>query len=221
MSRKCFTHNHRALMRKIWSFLISSSMAFLLAILAMVAGYYQFYLSRPILEYSSATDKIISTSSSEGINLHINGNDYKDIYRTVVSLINNGEEALSGSDVSPLEHDPIRIPIPPQVKILYYNINYENTSPEVDAQLLRIKDGIAIKFSYLNPGNSIAVNLFSEQDYNQFKIVGSAAGVNKITQTLSHRQTKKIIIFGILGIIIFYALFSVWYFHRHRKLPRI
>ena len=220
MRRGKFCH-HGKLFNKIWSFLVSSSMAFLLALLAMAAGYYQFYLSRPILEYSSATDKVVSSSSSQGINLHINGADYKDIYRTVVSLTNNGEEALSGSDVSPVGHDPIRIPIPPQVKILYYNINYENTSPEVDAELLRIKNAIVIKFGYLNPGNSISVNLFSEQDYNQFKIVGSAAGVNEITQTLNRNQSKKMLIFGIVGTIIFYILFSCWYFRRHRKLPRI
>ena len=81
MRRGKFCH-HGKLFNKIWSFLVSSSMAFLLALLAMAAGYYQFYLSRPILEYSSATDKVVSSSSSQGINLHINGADYKDIYRT-------------------------------------------------------------------------------------------------------------------------------------------
>ncbi len=220
MRRGKFRH-HGKFFNKVWSFLVSSSMAFLLAILAMIVGYYQFYLSRPILEYSSSTDKIVSTSASEGVHLHIDGINYKNIYRSVVSLVNNGEEALSGSDVSPLGHDPIRIPIPPQVKIVYYSINYENTSPEVDAQLLRIKDGIVIKFGYLNPGNSVAVNLYSEQDYDQFKVVGSAVGVNEITQTLNHRQTKRMIIWGVIGTIIFYLLFSLWYFHRHRNLPRI
>ena len=220
MRRGNFRH-HGKFFNKVWSFLVSSSMAFLLAILAMIVGYYQFYLSRPILEYSSSTDKIVSTSASEGVHLHIDGINYKNIYRSVVSLVNNGEEALSGSDVSPLGHDPIRIPIPPQVKIVYYSINYENTSPEVDAQLLRIKDGIVIKFGYLNPGNSVAVNLYSEQDYDQFKVVGSAVGVNEITQTLNHRQTKRMIIWGVIGTIIFYLLFSLWYFNRHRNLPRI
>ena len=125
-------------LQKLWKFLTSDSMAFLMGIVAIIIGYYQFYLSRPILEYSSYTDKIISTPSSGGIKLHINGNEYQDIYKTLLTLTNSGEEALSGSDVSPIGHDPIRIPIPPRVKILSYNIDSENTSPEIDAQLKKI-----------------------------------------------------------------------------------
>ncbi|MBP5399698.1 MAG: hypothetical protein J6Y53_04705 [Alphaproteobacteria bacterium] len=208
-------------LQTIWKFLTSDSMAFLMGIVAIIIGYYQFYISRPILEYSTSTDKIISTPSSGGMKLHINGAEYQDIYKSLITLTNSGEEALSGSDVSPIGHDPIRIPIPPRVKILSYNIDSENTSPEIDAQLKKIGNDIIITFSFLNPKNSIGINLFTEHDYDQYKIIGSAVGVNKILPALSGQKYKKIIalnflvllLCGIIGIFIFRS--------RRRRIPRI
>jgi hypothetical protein len=208
-------------LQRLWKFLTSDSMAFLMGIVAIIIGYYQFYLSRPILEYSSSTDKIISTPSSGGIKLHIAGDEYQDIYKTLITLTNSGEEALSGTDISPIGHDPIRIPIPPRVKILSYNIDTENTSPEVEAQLKKINNDIIITFSFLNPKNSIGINLYTEQDYDKYKIVGSAVGVNKILPALGGQKYKKIIgiscffalLFGIVGIFLIRS--------RRRRIPRI
>lgn len=215
------THHHSRFISQLWNFLTSSTMAFMLAVSAILIGYYQFYLSRPILEYTSSTDKIISSMEEDGIHLHINGKDYNNVYKTIITLTNSGEEALSGNDVSPVGHDPIRIPIPAQVKVLYYNVDYENTSPDVSVKLENVDEAIIIKFSFLNPGNSIAINLYSEQNYDQFKIIGSAAGVNQINQALNHKQTQKILFSGIIGLIAFYSLFTFLYFRRHRRLPRI
>ena len=207
-------------LQKIWKFLTSDSMAFLMGIVAIIIGYYQFYISRPILEYSSSTSKIISTPSSGGIKLHIAGDEYQDIYKSLITLTNSGEEALSGSDVSPIGHDPIRIPVPPRVKILSYNIDSESTSPEVDAKLQKDKNDIIITFSFLNPQNSIGINLFTEQDYNQYKIVGSAVGVNKILPALSGQKHKMFIYFS-LGAL-FCGIFGIFILRRKRQLiPRI
>ena len=208
-------------LQKLWKFLTSDSMAFLMGIVAIIIGYYQFYISRPILEYSSYTDKIISTPSSGGIKLHINGAEYQDIYKSLITLSNSGEEALSGADVSPIGHDPIRIPIPPRIKILSYNIDSESTSPEIDAQLQKIDNDIIITFSYLNPKNTIGINLFSEQDYNQYKIVGSAVGVNKILPALGQHKYKKIIALVVCALLFcgIIAIFSIRV--RRRRIPRI
>lgn len=195
-------------------------MAFMLAVSAILIGYYQFYLSRPILEYTSTTSKVIS-SSKQGLQFHINGKAYTNLYKSVVTLTNTGEEALSGSDVSPVGHDPIRIPIPPRVKILYYDINDEATSPDVDAKLSYNNNAVIIKFEYLNPNNSIAIDLYSEQNYNQYMITGSAAGVNQISQTMTPQERHKLIALIALGLIAFYSLFTWLYFRRHRRMPRI
>ncbi len=207
-------------LQKIWKFLTSDSMAFLMGIVAIIIGYYQFYISRPILEYSSSTSKIISSPSSSGIKLHIDGAEYQDIYKSLITLTNAGEEALSGSDISPIGHDPIRIPIPPRVKILSYNIDSENTSPEIDAHLQKINNDIIITFSFLNPKNSIAINLFTEHDYDQYKIVGSAVGVNKILPALGGQKHKMFIYFA-LGIL-FCGIITIFIIRLHRRrIPRI
>lgn len=213
-------HHRPGFWNRLWSFLTSSTMAFMLAVSAILIGYYQFYLSRPILEYTSSTSKVIS-SSQQGLQFHINGKVYADLYKSVVTLTNTGEEALSGSNVSPVGHDPIRIPVPPRIKILYYGIDDETTSPAVDAKLEYDDNAVIIKFAYLNPNNRIAVDLYSEQSYNQYKITGSAAGVNQISQTMTPRERRKLITLIALGMIAFYSLFTWLYFRRHRRMPRI
>lgn len=215
------SHCSPTFINRLWSFLISSSMEFMLAILALIIGYYQFYISRPILEYSSSTDKIISSPPDMPLHIHINGIDYHNIYKSTVTLSNNGEAALSGDDVSPKGHDPIRIPFPPQVKVLYYEIDTHQTSPDVDAKLEPGDNSAIIKFSFLNPGDTIAVNLFSEHEYDQYKVVGSAVGVNKITHTLNNRQTHKILLICGIFLLIFYIFLTYRYFHHHKRLPRI
>jgi len=213
-------HHRPGFWNRLWSFLTSSTMAFMLAVSAILIGYYQFYLSRPILEYTSSTSKMIS-SSKQGLQLHIDGKAYANLYKSVVTLTNTGEEALSGDDVSPLGHDPIRIPIPPRVKILYYDIDNDITSPDVVAKLEPDDRAIVIRFAYLNPNNSIGVDLYSEQDYSQYKVTGSAAGVNQITQTMTAKEKHKFIASVVLGLIAFYSLFTWLYFRRHRRMPRI
>ena len=208
-------------LRALWNFLTSPTGAFLIAVSAILIGYYQFYISRPILKYISQTTKISSSSGSDDFKIHINGKDYPKLYKTEISLTNTGEEALSGGDVSSIGHDPIRIIIPPRVKILHYGLDNEETSKNVAVELVPIKDAIVIKFNYLNPENKITVILYSEDSYSGYKIQGSAVNVNQITQAWTDEQTQKFVFGSIFGIIIFYTLFIYLYVRRHRPLPRI
>lgn len=208
-------------LRALWNFLTSPTGAFLIAVSAILIGYYQFYISRPILKYISQTTKISSTSGSDDFRIHINGKDYPTLYKTTVTLTNTGEEALSGGDVSSIGHDPIRIIIPPRVKILHYGLDNEETSKNVAVELTPIKGAIVIRFNYLNPENEITVILYSEDSYNGYEIQGSAVNVNQITQAWTEEQTQKFIFGSIAGIIVFYALFIYLYVRRHRPLPRI
>ncbi len=208
-------------LRALWNFLTSPTGAFLIAVSAILIGYYQFYISRPILKYISQTTKISSSSGSDDFKIHINGKDYPKLYKTEISLTNTGEEALSGGDVSSIGHDPIRIIIPPRVKILHYGLDNEETSKNVAVELVPIKDAIVIKFNYLNPENKITVILYSEDSYSGYEIQGSAVNVNQITQAWTDEQTQKFVFGSIFGIIIFYTLFIYLYVRRHRPLPRI
>lgn len=208
-------------LRALWNFLTSPTGAFLIAVSAILIGYYQFYISRPILKYISQTTKISSTSGSDDFKIHINGKDYPIIYKTTISLTNSGEEALSGEDVSTIGHDPIRIIIPPRIKILHYGLDNQETSENVAAELMPIKEAIVIKFNYLNPNNKVTVDLYSEDSFSGYEIQGSAVNVNQITQAWTDKQTQKFIFGSVCGIIVFYALFIYLYVRRHRPLPRI
>ena len=126
--------------------------------------------------------------------IHINGKDYPKLYKTEISLTNTGEEALSGGDVSTIGHDPIRIIIPPRVRILHYGLDNEETSKDVSVELIPIEGAIIIKFNYLNPNNKITVDLYSEDSYSGYEIQGSAVNVNQITQAWTDEQTQKFIL---------------------------
>ena len=216
MNPSCIYNRQSKAVRALWNFLTSPTGAFLIAVSAILIGYYQFYISRPILKYTTETTEISSASGSDDFKIHINGKDYPKLYKTSVTLSNTGEDALAGSDVSSLGHDPIRIPIPPRVKILYYGINNAETSSDVSAKLIKTDNAIVIEFNYLNPDNQITVNMYSEDNYDKFEILGSAVNVNRITQAWSPEQTRKFIIGTIAGIILFYTLFIYLYVRRHR-----
>ena len=217
MNPSCIYNRQSKAVRALWNFLTSPTGAFLIAVSAILIGYYQFYISRPILKYTTETTEISSASGSDDFKIHINGKDYPKLYKTSVTLSNTGEDALAGSDVSSLGHDPIRIPIPPRVKILYYGINNAETSSDVSAKLIKTDNAIVIEFNYLNPDNQITVNMYSEDNYDKFEILGSAVNVNRITQAWSPEQTRKFIIGTIAGIILFYTLFIYLYVRRQGR----
>ena len=201
MNPSCIYNRQSKAVRALWNFLTSPTGAFLIAVSAILIGYYQFYISRPILKYTTETTEISSASGSDDFKIHINGKDYPKLYKTAVTLSNTGEDALAGSDVSSLGHDPIRIPIPPRVKILYYGINNAETSSDVSAKLIKTDNAIVIEFNYLNPDNQITVNMYSEDNYDKFEILGSAVNVNRITQAWSPEQTRKFII-GTIALMV-------------------
>lgn len=180
MNPSCIYNRQSKAVRALWNFLTSPTGAFLIAVSAILIGYYQFYISRPILKYTTETTEISSASGSDDFKIHINGKDYPKLYKTAVTLSNTGEDALAGSDVSSLGHDPIRIPIPPRVKILYYGINNAETSSDVSAKLIKTDNAIVIEFNYLNPDNQITVNMYSEDNYDKFEILGSAADIKRL-----------------------------------------
>lgn len=103
-----FTHQEKVKERRffrdtfesIWNFWTSPTGAFILAVSAIALGYYQFYISRPILRYETNTVKLISSSNTNEYAVDVKGKKYKDLYLTKVYLYNQGEQALSGTDVS-------------------------------------------------------------------------------------------------------------------------
>lgn len=199
-ARKDYLH----VMSMLWDFFTSKTGAFIIGVGAIVIGMYQFYISKPILEYESAHTNIISAADVSDLKVTVKEREYKDMYLTTLTLLNTGSQALDGGDVSKIGHDPIRIIVPEDARLVTYNINTKQTSPAVSAKLVPYEGDIVIDFDYLNPDNQIAINLLHEKESDKFKIEGSAVNVNSISKAWSPVQKREMII-GIL--LVCFALY--------------
>ncbi len=215
-----FFHRSRfkRFLKHCWDFLTSKTGAFLIGVSAILVGSYQFYINRPILEYVTSTNNIISSNNKNDFKIIVKSEEYKDLYQTDVTLINSGEQALAGADVSKIGHDPIRIVIPKGAGVTHYTIDNNQTSPAVTAELEDIGSAIVIKFDFLNPGNQITVTVLHKNNTPDFKIVGSAVNVNEITRAWSRQQILTAVT-GSLGVICLLLVLNLW--RRSRKHYRI
>lgn len=206
----------RDAVKSMWNFWTSPEGAFILAVSAMALGYYQFYISRPILRYDTNTVKLISSSNSNNYTVDILGKKYQDLYLTKVYLYNQGEQALSGSDVSHIGHDPIRIKIPKEAKMQHFNLDNEETTSSITAEVVPYGKDLVLNFDFLNPDYQYVVNILHEAPSDNIIVTGSALNVSEITRTISGRELKEFIIWG-LGTL--YLILIMWYVFKkwHRR----
>ena len=198
------------IIKSIWNFWTSPEGAFILAVSAMALGYYQFYISRPILRYDTTTTKLISSSNSNNYTVDVMGKKYQDLYLTKVYLYNQGEQALSGADVSRIGHDPIRIQIPKEAKMQHYNLDSDETTASITAEIIPYGQDLVLNFDFLNPDYQYVVNLLHESPSDDIIVTGSALNVSQITRTISGHELKDCLIWGLgtlyLLLIIYYVL---------------
>lgn len=180
-----------------WDFLTSKTGAFLIGVSAILVGSYQFYINKPILQYTAVTNNVISSKNENDFKVIVKSQEYKDLYQTNVTLINNGEQALAGSDVSKIGHDPIRIIIPQGAGVTHYTIDKNETSPAVSAHLEELDNAIIITFDFLNPDNQITATILHQNNVKGFKIVGTAVNVNEITPAWSEHDYLTAITAGL------------------------
>ena len=206
----------RDVLKSIWNFWTSPEGAFILAVSAMALGYYQFYISRPILRYDTVTTKLISSANSNNYTVDVMGKKYQDLYLTKVYLYNQGEQALSGADVSRIGHDPIRIKVPKKAKVQHFNLDNEETTSSISAEIVPYGDDLVLNFDFLNPDYQYVVNLLHEVPVDDIEVTGSALNVSQITRAISGRELKDYLIWGLGGL---YFLLIVYYvarkWHRH------
>lgn len=196
--------------RDFWAFWTSPTGAFILAVSAIALGYYQFYISRPILRYETNMVKLISSSNNNEYAVDVHGKKYKDLYMTKVYLYNQGEQALSGADVSHIGHDPIRIEIPKDAKMQHFNLDNDETTSAISAKVVPYGEDLVLNFDFLNPDYQYVVNILHENPTDEIKVAGSALNVNKITKAISDRELKTWLIWGLgalyLLLIIRYVM---------------
>lgn len=198
----------RAVLNSIWNFWTSPTGAFILAVSAIALGYYQFYVSRPILRYDTEMTKLISSNNSNEYEVAVKGKKFRDLYLTKVYLFNQGEQALSGSDVSRVGHDPIRIEVPKEAGMQHFNLDNDETTGAITANVIPYGKNLILNFDFLNPDYQYVVNILHEKPTDGIVVKGSALNVNKITRAIGDREFK--IWLGV-GVGVLYVLLITRY----------
>lgn len=215
-----FNHAHRdwkAFMRAFWNFWTSPTGAFILAVSSIAIGYYIFYISRPILKYQTETVTFISSQNDNDYKVHVKGKEYSDLYMTRVFLQNKGATALSGNDVSKIGHDPIRIVVPQDAKLVHYTLDNTETTQAISSDLKEVNGDLVIEFDFLNEDYQIVASLLHENPDAEFIVAGSALNVNEISREWSDRQIK---FWGLWGLGILYLILVLVYLYHHWYKPR-
>lgn len=194
---------------RVWRFLISNVGAFFIGFSALMIGIYQFYINRPIIEYDTASHNFISAQNDNKFKVMVENKEYDNLYQTVVIMQNNGQQPLSGSDVSRIGHNPIRVLVPPEAEMVHFTVDKQLTSSDIDVELKEYKGNIIIGFDFLNPGDQIAVTILHQKPSDNFKIVGTALGVTSIGQVMTERELLWIVVSVFAGIYILTVILSV------------
>ena len=216
---KLFKHNNtdiKKIITAVWDFWTSKTGAFLLAVSAIVIGWYQFYINRPILKYETETISFISSQNQNDYKVNVKGQEYKDLYLTRLTLQNKGAAALSGKDVSKIGHNPIRIVVPDDAKMVHYTLDKTITTPDITSSLHEADGDLVIEFDFLNSDYQIGASILHENPKAIFKIKGSALNVNAITKEWSDKQIKYWTWWGMGGLYVV-LLAAYLYNHLRRK----
>lgn len=211
-----FTSKSKYIIAALWDFLTSKTGAFIIGVSAIAVGWYQFYISRPILKYDTETLNFISSQNDNDYKVQVKGQEYKDLYQTRVYLYNVGASALSGSDVSKPGHDPIRLVVPKEAGMVHYTLDNTATTDAITAKINPVNDELVLDFDYLNPDYQIAVSVLHENPTDDIKITGSALNVNEITREWNDKDLKFWGLWG-LGLLYFILVAVYIYNHRDRK----
>lgn len=211
-----FTSKSKYVIAALWDFLTSKTGAFIIGVSAIAVGWYQFYISRPILKYDTETLNFISSQNENDYKVQVKGKEYKDLYQTRVYLYNVGASALSGSDVSKPGHDPIRLVVPKEAGMVHYTLDNTATTDAITAKINPVNDELVLDFDYLNPDYQIAVSVLHENPSDDIKITGSALNVNEITREWNDKDLKFWGLWG-LGLLYFILVAVYIYHHRDRK----
>ena len=198
--------------RAIWDFLTSKTGAFIIGVSAIAIGWYQFYINRPILKYDTETVTFISSQNKNDYKVNVKGKEYTDLYMTRIFLQNKGASALSGHDVSKIGHDPIRIIVPKDAKMVHYTLDNTLTSSAITSNLVPVGDDLVIEFDYLNPDYQIGASILHENPNAEFSIQGSALNVNEITREWSDKLLK---FWGLWALGVLYLILVLVYVYHH------
>jgi len=117
-----------------------------------------------------------------------------------ILIVNNGQEAISESDIS--RKEPIKIKVSENYEILNAKVQYSDSNNIVIKKLS--SNEVAIEFDFLNPKEGIIVNFLHDgTPFQEIEFLGRIKGVNKF-ENLNHNNNKRIltVLRAIMGFIM-------------------
>lgn len=175
-------------------------------ILGFLTNYVYDYIFKPSLVYTYNTSsfsmpKINTSKNKTGFDIYFNGKQFKEkLYMTQVQIINNGSVALERGDLSK-EQDPVRIS---DKDIELYFIDEINTNKTSKINLVRRNNFIYINFNYLNPGDTINLQLLHKKEAIKPSILGSFKNIKEIKYNDNKDQSNELnlqYIFNLVKIV--------------------
>lgn len=177
-------------------------------ILGLISTYlwYNFYdkpsLSYDINTYLFSTPKIDKKNEIQFI---FNNDKFKNLYFTMVNIVNDGSVALERKDYN-IENNPLKITKCP---VLYGYIDFSKTTISSKIELLQQNKDMLIRFPYINSGENILIKLIHSEPCPEMDVVGSFKDISNLKKQKNPQELKSYIIKIYTGISIFILLFLI------------
>lgn len=176
--------------------------------------WYNFY-DKPSLSYNINT-YLFSTPNIDKkneIQFTFNNNKFKNLYFTMVNIVNDGGIALERDDYS-IENNPLKIT---ECPVLYGYIDSSRTTISSKAELLQQNKNMLIRFPYINSGENILIKLIHSEPCPKMDVIGSFKDISNLTRQKTAQELKAYIIKTYTGISIIILLFLISGFYYANK----
>lgn len=142
-------------------------------------AYYE-YFEKTSLAYAQETFRMAYKDSQlrKKLKITINGKNVNELYITTISLINNGNSALTRPDFKE-ESDPLRIEGRRMESVFVDKIN---TTANSKVKLVKRRGGVRINFKWLNPGDKIVLKVVHHRPGDNIRVRGSFKGISRVTR---------------------------------------
>lgn len=142
-------------------------------------AYYE-YFEKTNLAYAQETFRMAYKDSQlrKKLKITINGKNVNELYITTISLVNNGNSALTRPDFKE-ESDPLRIEGRRMESVFVDKIN---TTANSKVKLVKRRGGVRINFKWLNPGDKIVLKVVHHHPGDNIRVRGSFKGISRVTR---------------------------------------
>lgn len=184
--------------------------------------YYR-YFERPSLSYTMDTFRMAYKDNHlrQNLKITINGKNVSELYITTITLVNNGNTALSRHDFR-AESDPVRI-MGHRIESVF--IDKINTTANSKITLKKTHGGMRVNFKWVNPGDKIVLKVVHHSPSDHIHMRGSFQGISRITRNdnvISQKYTGHQMVIASILSGIFVLIFAgisrlLWALYKSKK----